>query len=443
MCWEEGNNHSVRRSRCDNSKTCVWAVILWPVLLLTFCATGRAEVLTWPSDLIFLNTSFENGSPLYWEADANNVVNVHLVYDQERASPNRANGHWFFQAQAKPGAELTFVLHNFDNVWNGQKGSPIDKRTVCFVSEDGRSWHAIPTEKTADNFLRFKVRVDRGSLYLARLPPYRLSDLEALKRRVHDDRRVEIVTIGKTVEGRELEIIRVGNPEAAHRVLLRARAHPWEPGGNWVVEGLIKRLLRPDEEANQYLSTYCVYIMPMANKDGVARGRTRFNQLGSDLNRKWDKPADPAVNPENYALESWLASMIAKGQSGDPKRDASRLGPRPDLMIDLHNDESGGLHVDRPAKGLDEYLKSMSRLETVLRKYTWYTEHCSRATSSSPGVIGEGLLDRFGVHACVLELNANWIAGLNAYTSAERWELFGAQLCEAFLHYFEAEASSK
>ena len=179
------------------------------------CAAGRAEVLTWQSDLIFLDTSFENASPLYWEADANNLVNVYLIYDRERASPNRANGHWFFQVQAKPGAELTFVLHNFDNVWNGQKGSPIDKRTVCFVSEDGRSWQTIPTEKTADNFLRFKVRVDKGSLYLARLEPYRLSDLERLKGDIRGDRRVEITPIGKTVEGRELEIIRVGNPEAA------------------------------------------------------------------------------------------------------------------------------------------------------------------------------------------------------------------------------------
>ncbi len=307
MRWKESDRNLVRRSSRNNSAKSVWAATLWPLLSLAFCATGHAQVLTWQSDLIFLNTTFENGSPLYWEADANNVVHVYLVYDQERASPNRANGHWFFQVQAKAGAELTFVLHNFDNVWNGQRGSPIDKRTVCFISQDGHSWEAIATEKTADNFLRFKVRADKGSLYLARLPPYRLYDLETLKHRIRADRRVDIATIGKTVEGRELEIVRVGNPDAAHRVLLRARAHPWEPGGNWVVEGLIQRLLRDDESAKRYLDTYCVYIMPIANKDGVARGRTRFNQLGSDLNRKWDKPADPAFNPENYALETWLA----------------------------------------------------------------------------------------------------------------------------------------
>jgi hypothetical protein len=397
------------------------------MLVLAFCAAGRAAVLTWQSDLIFLNTSFENASPVYWEVDANNVVHVYLVYDLERASPNRANGHWFFQVQAKPGAELTFVLHNFDNVWNGQKGSPIDQRTVCFVSPEGRTWQAMRTEKTPDNCLRFKVRVDQGSLYLARLEPYRLSDLEAFEQSIRPDRRVEITPIGKTVEGRELEIIRIGNPDAGHRIFLRARAHPWEPGGNWVVQGLVRRLLCDDENAKRYLDAYCIYIMPMANKDGVARGRTRFNLLGADLNRKWDKPADSAINPENYALETWLGSMVAKGR-------------KPDLMIDLHNDESGGLHVDHPAQGLAAYLKSMDRLEMVLRKYTWYTEHCSRATAGSPGigVIGEGLLDRFGVHACVLELNANWIAGLNAYPSGQRWELLGEQLCEAFLHYFEA-----
>jgi hypothetical protein len=430
MPWDEESCARTREERRRNPKIAGWAITLWLVLLALSSGRSYAEVLTWPSDLVFLNTSFENASPLYWELDAQRRVHVYLIYDQERGSPNRANGHWFFQVQAKPGAELTFVLHNFDNVWNGQRGSPIDKRTVCFLSEDGRTWRTIPTEKTADNCCRFTVTIDTGALYLARLEPYRLSDLESLKRQIRDNGHVEITTIGKTVEGRDLEIIRVGNPQAPHRVFLRARAHAWEPGGNWVVQGLIQRLLRDDEEAARSLNIYCVYIMPMANKDGVARGRTRFNLLGADLNRKWDKPADPAINPENYALETWLQSMVTKGQ-------------RPDLLIDLHNDESGGLHVDRPGRGLEEYLRSMDRLEQVLRRYTWYTEHCSRASAGSPGVIGEGLLDRFGVHACVLELNANWSAGLNAPPSAERWQLFGAQLCEAFFRFFQEEADTK
>ena len=95
------------------------------------------------------------------------------------------------------------------------------------------------------------------------------------------------------MQGRELEIVRVGDPQAPYRVFVRARAHPWEPGGNWVVQGLVKRLLKGDAEAKQFLARYCVYSLPMANKDGVANGRTRFNMQGKDLNREWGAPSDP------------------------------------------------------------------------------------------------------------------------------------------------------
>ena len=172
-------------------------------------------------------------------------------------------------------------------------------------------------------------------LYVARVEPYRLSDLEKWLKSIEGHPLVEITPIGKTVEGRELEILRVGRPDAPYRVFLRARAHPWEPGGNWVVQGLVDRLLKGDDEATGYLERYCVYVLPMANKDGVARGRTRFNLRGKDLNRNWDKPADPLLAPENHALETWLEAMI-------------RRGKRPHLALELHNDGNGKLHVSRP-----------------------------------------------------------------------------------------------
>ncbi len=76
------------------------------------------------------------------------------------------------------------------------------------------------------------------------------------------------------------------------------------------MQGLVNRLLRDDDEAKRYLEHYCVYVLPMANKDGVAHGRTRFNLRGKDLNRNWDQPADPELSPENHALETWLEDMI-------------------------------------------------------------------------------------------------------------------------------------
>jgi predicted deacylase len=263
------------------------------------------------------------------------------------------------------------------------------------------------------------MKIDK--LYVASVEPYTLSDHENFKRKISTNPLVKINTIGKTVEGRPLEIIRVGHADAPHRILIRARAHAWEPGGNWVVQGLINSLLQKD--AISYLNKYCIYVMPMANKDGVVRGRSRFNILGKDLNRNWDQPADSIYAPENYALEMWLKKMIQQEL-------------KPDLAIDLHNDSNGKLHVSRPNVNFPKYLENMKRLETLLYKYTWFREGPTGGDFRNPGSFGEGLLERYDIDACIYEFNYEWIAGLNKVPLGKDWELLGKELRDVFFNYF-------
>ncbi len=151
------------------------------------------------------------------------------------------------------------------------------------MSENGRDWRPVPTESLPENRVRLTVTMPGFRLFVARLEPYRLSDLEQLLDSVRHHPIVRIVPIGKTAARRDLEIVQIGNSGSLYRVFLRARAHPWESGSSWVVHGLIQRLLRDDDAARRFLEHYSVYILPMANKDGVARGMTRFNSLGKDL----------------------------------------------------------------------------------------------------------------------------------------------------------------
>ena len=164
----------------------------------------------------------------------------------------------------------------------------------------------------------------------------------------------------------------------------------------------------------------------MANKDGVARGRTRFNLRGKDLNRNWDKPADPLLAPENHALETWLEAMI-------------RRGKRPHLALELHNDGNGQLHVSRPPVAeLDVTSSRMKTLEALLREHTWFTEGSTNEAFRNTGTLGEGWLERYGIDAAVHELNVNWIAGLKDYPSGAHWEHYGEQLARVFYEYFDA-----
>ncbi|MBU6401802.1 MAG: hypothetical protein KGS61_15905, partial [Verrucomicrobia bacterium] len=374
--------------------------------------------------LEFIDTSFENASPLWYDFADDGTVRVHLIYDHERASPNRAAGHFHFRLEAPTGAQLTIEFINLDNVWNGQPGSVARELKTAVISANDRDWQSVPLDGLPGDRVQLHVRMPGPKLYVARVEPYRLSDLDRLLAGIRKNPRVKIEPIGRTVEGRPLEIVRIGNPRAAYRVFVRARAHPWEAGSSWVAEGLVRRLVRGDVRARQYLERYCVYLLPMANKDGVARGRTRFNSRGKDLNRGWDKPADPQLVPENYALEKWLEGMIRQHQA-------------PDLALELHNDGNGQLHLSRPpVPQLNRYLERMAVLARLLRQHTWFTEGCTPASFHNAGTLGDGWLERYGVAAAVHEFNCNWIAGLKDFPSARHWQDYGAALAEVFFDYF-------
>lgn len=376
------------------------------------------------SKIKFIANGFENASPFNWEIDSSGNIVISLVYDHERASLNRANQHWHFQVQGIPSSDFNFIIRNFDNLWNGQKAYPISDKTPCYVSTDGTNWRLIKTELLSDYTLKFQVHLDGSSIYVASLEPYRISDLNDFLSQIRKNSQVEIKQIGKTAGGRPLEIVRIGNPNAAHNIFLRARAHGFEVGGNYVVEGLVRSLL--DKDGAPYLNKYCVYILPMANKDAVALGRTRFNAEGMDLNRNWDREANPELCPENYLLEKWIKEMIAKGK-------------KPDLAIDLHNDREGNLHFSHPTTNGDGYLQKTERFESLLYKYTWFTEGRKKEEFRNPGTIGEGLLERYGITAFIFELNFEWSAGLKKIPSGKDWKSLGKELREVFLHYFEKE----
>lgn len=404
-----------------------YRIVLVALLLSSAIAEGRIQlpaVSGSQPDLDFIDTGFENASPLWYDVAADGTIQIHLVYDHERSSPNRAAGHIHFLLHGRTGSKLTLEFRNLDNVWNGQPASVAGELKTVVVSENGRDWTTLPTESLPGDRVRLTVEMPGPRLYVARMEPYRLSDLDRLLASIRTSRLVQIASIGQTAGGRELEIIRIGDLRAPYRVFVRGRAHPWESGSSWVAEGLIRRLLKDDTDAKKFLEQYVVYLLPMANKDGVSRGTTRFNARGKDLNRNWDKPADVQLAPENAALEGWLEGMIADGR-------------RPHLAVELHNDARGLLHISRPpVPQLARHLARMVTLETLLRQKTWFSEGSTTAAFRNSGTLGDGWLERYGIDAVVHEFNCNWIDGLKAYPSARHWKTYGGELADVFYEYF-------
>ena len=156
----------------------------------------KPAVLPGPVD--FIDTSFENASPLWYEFAEDGTVMVNLNYDHQRSSLNRAAGHFHFRLQAPRGRRITLELVNLKNVWNNTPGSVGREIKQVVVSQDGRNWTPVPTEAPEDGRVRVTLEMpaDADSLYVARAEPYRLSDLNRLIEEIKASPLVKVAPIG-------------------------------------------------------------------------------------------------------------------------------------------------------------------------------------------------------------------------------------------------------
>jgi len=375
----------------------------------------------------FIDCYYENASPIIWNAQGDTAIKIDFLYDYERGSTNRQSTHFNFKIEAEPGTELNLILSGFRNIYNGRINTSYGRpkqNVSCYFSEDYKNWEAVETSSvlTNDFDLQVKYKMKTSSVYIAKLPVYSLTHLETFKKEIAKNELVKILKIGMTVENRPLEIIRVGNPNARNSVLIRARSHPWEPGGNWVIEGLVKDFI---ENPNKQTSQICYYILPMANKDGVFRGMTRFNVNGSGLNRGWGLEADSILTPENYYLEKFIKKLILQDK-------------KPDFLIDFHNDNYGNIHVSKPKENDTKYNQNIDQFYKLMLEKTWFSGKLQKVYTTDPKrhSIAAGLYERYNITACVFELNGDWIEKLEKIPDVEDWQQLGKGINDVFYKYF-------
>jgi predicted deacylase len=135
--------------------------------------------------------------------------------------------------------------------------------------------------------------------------PYRYYDVLMSDFKTLADSHPNLVTfevIGKTVQGRDIIMVRIGTP-SCDSILLDGAIHGWETLGSELLCFFAKWLLTSgDQLAGQMLAESYILIIPGVNVDGFNIRRTNVN--GVDLNRNfatnWDRGGSSDPNSENY-----------------------------------------------------------------------------------------------------------------------------------------------
>lgn len=124
-------------------------------------------------------------------------------------------------------------------------------------------------------------------------------------------------TLGRSLDGRAIEAIRIGRSDAPRLVILLGRQHPPEVTGSIAMQAFVETLVSTAKRDG--LGDVQFLIVPMLNPDGTARGHWRANRGAVDLNRDWGDFSQP----ETGSVKAWLDTLPA--------------GVRPVLMVDFHS----------------------------------------------------------------------------------------------------------
>ncbi len=179
-----------------------------------------------------------------------------------------------------------------------------DYRAVA--SYDRNRWFRVPTRYDGA-VMTVEHTPERDAVWYAYFEPYTLDRHQRLIGRVSAAPLARTGRLGATVEGRDLDLVTVGTPEAGKKtVWLIARQHPGETMAEWFIDGLLDRLLDRDDAIARRLTERAVFhVVPNMNPDGSVRGNLRTNAAGANLNREWMNPT-METSPEVFLVRERL-----------------------------------------------------------------------------------------------------------------------------------------
>ncbi len=188
------------------------------------------------------------------------------------------------------------------------------------ASYDRKNWFRVPTSFDG-NVLTISHTPQSDSVYYAYFEPYSWERHLDLLGRAQASPLARVEDLGSTIEGRDLNVVIIGNPAARKKVWVIARQHPGESMAEWFAEGMIDALIDNANPVSQKILKHAVfYIVPNMNPDGAFNGNLRTNAAGANLNREWMTPTLKS-SPEVFYVKNKIHETGC------------------DLFLDIHGDE--------------------------------------------------------------------------------------------------------
>ena len=209
------------------------------------------------------------------------------------------NSPWFgFRIWSEKETKITLEIVYTD----GYKHRYIPK-----LSRDGISWKALKENHlmvdSINGKVQFELHLTSKKLWVSSQENINSEHINSWVDSLAKRDFIQKETIGKSVLGHPINLLKINNGTTKHSIILIGRQHPPEvPGGTISLISFVHTILTESSLAKKFREKFEIIVIPLLNPDGVNEGNWRYNINGKDLNRDWVLFSQP----ETKSVRNWI-----------------------------------------------------------------------------------------------------------------------------------------
>ncbi|NQZ75505.1 MAG: hypothetical protein HRT61_05245 [Ekhidna sp.] len=222
---------------------------------------------------------------------------------------------WYaFQVWSKEPKKITIQLTYQDSrsryypkiSTDGMEFLPMDSSRVTSTAvEDSSGWglDSVPLTTT------ISLDIDESPVWISAQELWNSARVQSWIDLLASEPDANQYPVGKSVEGRAIQMLDIGSEEAEKAILIISRQHPPEVTGFLAMKTFMETIAGKSDLARNFRSKFRIFNVPLMNPDGVDNGNWRHNTGGIDLNRDWQS----FHQPETGSIKRFLESKTEEG----------------------------------------------------------------------------------------------------------------------------------
>lgn len=262
------------------------------------------------SDSIYITGNFDGGNPKSSEMILKKEKNFFRI--EPFSEDNDPNYKFRLDIKILNNSDLTQMI-TLEINWKDSKFIHL-RDHLYYRHEAATKWSCLQMSLCGKK-VSGKIKVSPGETYVCQQPKYNYKDYIHFIRKIPASNFISKKKIGLTPGNKELWLIKIFGQKKIDKkkILLLGRIHPYETAASFCIEGIVEKFFNKQGS----LFEDDIYIIPMANPDGVYEGLCKLSTVnGIDLSKKVDlndavslmlKKCIDTIKPDLYCeLHNWM-----------------------------------------------------------------------------------------------------------------------------------------